>query len=228
MMVAVTVTHRSDAARAEPSPPAVRATRATWRDPRLAVGLALVCGSVLVGVRVMAGADDTVPVLAARGPLAAGQQVTTEDLVGVRLRFTSAADADRYLGADTDLGEDSVLVRAVGAGELVPRAALAPEAERALVELPISLDPGRVPAAVRTGSTVDVWVSSGRDQREPSALAEQLLSGVPVLSASRPGGAGPGGLRQVVVGVPAADESRLARVVSRLTDESLLLVRRPG
>ena len=227
-MVAVTVSHRSDAARVEPSPPAVRATRPTWRDPRLAVGLALVCGSVLLGARVMAGADDTVAVLAARAPLAAGQQVTAEDLAAVRLRFTSAADADRYLGADTDLGDGSVLVRAVGAGELVPRAAVVPEAERALVELPISLDPGRVPAAVRTGSTVDVWVSSGHGENKPSALAEQLLSGVPVLSASRPVSAGPGGLRQVVVGVSAADESKLARVVSRLADDSLLLVRRPG
>lgn len=176
----------------------------------------------------MAGADDTVPVLAARAPLAAGQQVKAEDLAAVRLRFTSAADADRYLGADTDLGEGSVLIRAVGAGELVPRAAVAPEAEGALIELPISLDPGRVPAAVRTGSTVDVWVSSAPEAKKPSARAEQLLSGVPVLSASRAVGAGPGGLRQVVVGVPATDESRLARVVSRLTDDSLLLVRRPG
>ena len=210
------------------SPPAIRGTRPTWRDPRLAVGLALVCISVLVGARVLAAADDSAPVLAARAPLAAGQRVAEEDLVTVRLRFASDEDADRYLGAGTDLGEDAVLVRAVGAGELLPRAALTSDGEAGLVEVPLSLDPGRVPAAVRAGSTVDVWVSSSGDGEGGSGRAERLLSGVPVLWTSRPVAAGPGGLRQVVVGVPSADEPRLARVVPRLVDESLLLVRRPG
>jgi Flp pilus assembly protein CpaB len=227
-MGGVSLTSRTVAERPESSAPARRAGRATWRDPRLAVGLALVCLSVLVGVRVMAGADDTVPVLAAAAPLAAGQRLTADDLVTVRLRFSSSADADRYLAGDAELDDGSVLLRAVGAGELVPRAAISTEAEVALVELPLALDPGRVPAAVRAGSTVDVWGSAPPARADALAGADQLLSGVPVLAASRPGGTGPGGLRQVVVGVPVADEARLARVISRLADQSLIVVRRPG
>jgi Flp pilus assembly protein CpaB len=225
-MVAVSLAQRPGV-RPEPSPPATRAARAGWRDPRLAVGLALVCLSVLVGVRVLAEADDTVPVLAAGAALAAGQPVTAEDLVTVRLRFDAAAEADRYLAGDTELQDGSVLLRPVGAGELVPRAALSGPGETALVELPLAVDPGRVPSGVRAGSTVDVWVGepgAGKHAGE----AELLLAEVPVLAASRPAAAGPSGLRQVVVGVPVRDDAGLARVVARLGDESLLIVRRPG
>ena len=205
------------------SPAATRARRPSWRDPRLAVGLVLVCVSVLVGARVLASADDTVAVLAARDSLAAGQRVGPEDFTEVRLRFSSAEDADRYLDAADELPAGAVLLRPVGSGELVPRTAVSSD-EPGLVELPLSLDPGRVPSSVRTGSVVDVWVSG---DGEGAGRTEQLLTGVPVLSVSRAGGLGSGGLRQVVVGIPAADESSLGEVVGRLHG-SLLLVRRPG
>src|SRR5687768_2156746 len=99
------------------SPPAIRAYRPSWRDPRLAVGLALVCLSVLVGARVLASADDTVAVYAARESLVAGQRVTAEELTEVQLRFTSEEDADRYLAAGDELPKDAVLLRPVGPGE---------------------------------------------------------------------------------------------------------------
>src|SRR3954447_17822468 len=106
------------------SPPVVRSRRPGWRDPRLAVGLVLVCLSVLLGARLFATADDTVAVLAARNPLVAGQQVSAADLTTVRVRFGSAQAADLYLPADAALPEGTVLRRDVGAGELLPRAGL--------------------------------------------------------------------------------------------------------
>jgi Flp pilus assembly protein CpaB len=224
----VSASTRAGAPGGTTSPPAVRPSRTAWRDPRLALGLLLVCGCVLVGARVLARADETVAVLAARAPLAAGEQVSAEDLVSERLRFGSSRDADRYLPAAADLGSDTVLLRPVGAGELVPRAALGTAGDDALVELPLSLEPGRVPASVTVGSTVDVWVSSPPARGRSSAPAERLLSGVPVLAASRPSSAGTGGTAQVVVGVPVGDQRGVAEVVSRSSDGSLLLVRRPG
>ncbi len=212
------------------SPAALRVRRAGWRDPRLVVGLALVALSVLVGVRVMAGAEATVPVLAARGPLAAGQRVGADDLVPVQVRFTSEADADRYLpgeaGAAAPLPAGAVLLRPVGAGELVPRSAVATAGGDGLVELPLTVDAGRVPAAVRAGSTVDVWVSSASRDKGRSST-ELLLEAVPVLDVSA-GGAQPGALRQVVVGVGTTDQGRLDEVVGLAADESLVLVRRSG
>lgn len=205
------------------SPAAIRARRPSWRDPRLAVGLALVCVSVLVGARVLASADDTVAVLAARSDLVAGQALSGEELTEVRLRFTSDEDADRYLAAGDELPEGTVLLRPVGPGELVPRTALSTEAG-GHVEVPLSLDPGRVPASVRAGSMVDVWVTAGE---EGGRRSEKLLSEVPVLSVSRAGGLGSGGLRQVVVGIPSGDESQVDQVIARL-GRSLVVVRRPG
>jgi Flp pilus assembly protein CpaB len=224
-MVAVSLPARPAAA-GSLSPPALRGRRPSWRDPRLAVGVLLVVGSVLVGARVLAGADDTVPVLAAREPLAAGQRLEQGDLETVRLRFDSEADADRYLPGDASVPEGGVLLRAVGAGELLPRTALDAAGARPLSELPLSVDPGRVPAGVRAGSVVDVWVAPAVEgETEP----EQLLEEAPVLAASRAGATGPGGMRQVVVGVPVDAEPQLARVVARLGgDAALVVVRRPG
>lgn len=205
------------------SPAAVRARRPSWRDPRLAVGLTLVCVSVLVGARVLASADDTVAVLAAGGDLVAGQTLSAEELTEVRVRFTSDEDADRYLAAGDELPEGAVLLRPVGPGELVPRTALSTEAG-GHVEVPLSLDPGRVPASVRAGSVVDVWVTAGE---EGGRRSEKLLAEVPVLSVSRAGGLGSGGMRQVVVGIPSGDESEVDQVIARL-GRSLVVVRRPG
>jgi len=212
------------------SPAALRARRPSWRDPRLVVGIVLLCGSVLAGARILDGADETVAVLAVRGPLAAGQVIEPSELTTVRLRFADEADADRYLPGGADLG-DAVALRSLGAGELLPRDAVGNGGAAALAELPLTLRVGRVPAAVRVGSSVDVWSA------EPAldaaggagrADAELLLEDVPVLSSGRSAGAAGGGLRQVVVGVPDTGEPQMARIVSRLSEDALLLVRRPG
>ncbi len=72
----------------------------------------------------------------------------------------------------------------------------------------------RPPGSGRTGTTQDA-----------SGLSTRLLSGVPVLSLGR--GATAGQARQVVVGVPVTEEDRLARIATRITEGSLLLVGRP-
>lgn len=205
------------------SPPALRTRRPSWRDPRLAIGLALVCISVVVGSRVLAASDDTVGVLAARHDLAAGQRVERGDLVEVRLRFTSDEDADRYLAGGEELPAGTVLLRPVGPGELVPRSALGADGE--LLELPLAVDPGRVPASVQVGAVVDVWVAPGG--QGTGGTTDRLLTDVPVLAVSGAGGLGANGMRQVVVGVPAEDQDALSDVVKRLHG-SLLVVRRQG
>ncbi|WP_162529638.1 SAF domain-containing protein [Nocardioides caldifontis] len=214
---------RTPAATTPTSPPATRGPRPSWRDPRLAAGLLLVFGSVLVGAKVLAGADDTVAVLTAARPLASGQELRADDLGTVRLRFEDEAEADRYLTGDVDAAVGAVLVRPVGQGELVPRAALGGTTD-GLVELPLSVDPGRVPSSVRAGSVVDVWATGSEETATDEQAAERVLSAVPVLSVSR--GAG---TRQVVVGVAGDDEDLVAGVVGRLGGEaSVLVVARSG
>jgi hypothetical protein len=196
------------------------------------VGLLLVFGSVLLGSRVLASADDTVPVLAAGSPLVAGQRVDEDSLTTVRIRFATEADADLYLAADADLPDDAMLLRAVPAGELLPRSAVSGGGAAELVELPLAVDPARVPTGVRTGSVVDVWVAplavTGDPDGPVRVKAEKLLEEVPVLAAPGIASTGAGGLRQVVVGVPAG-ETDVASVVASLGDGTgVVLVRHPG
>jgi hypothetical protein len=209
------------------SPAALRARRPSWRDPRLVIGIVLLCGSVLAGARILDGADDTVAVLALRAPVAAGQAIEPSELTSIRMRFADEADADRYLPGGSDLG-DVVALRPLGAGEIVPRSAVG-AGGATLVELPLTLRPGRVPSDVRVGSSVDVWAAPLTQESAESgdAEAELLLADVPVVSSGRSAAAAGGGLRQVVVGVPRADERRMAGIVARLSEEALLLVGRP-
>ncbi len=226
------------------SPPARRAARPGWRDPRFAVGLVLVALSVLVGVRVVEGRDDTTPVLAAARPLAAGEELAPDDVTVVEVRFTSAGDADRYLPADgtvTSAGsEPIVLTRGIGAGELLPRTATSAGAV-ADVQVPLAVPLGRVPSTVQVGSVVDVWAtadpadalaSSTGEAEEPTATAqgragaERVLREVPVLALGRGQGLGPDSEIRVVVGVPDRGDT-VAEVVRTVATSGVLVVHRP-
>lgn len=207
------------------SPPAHRPTRPTWRDPRLLVGIALVAGSVLVGAQLLARADDTVSVWTARGDLTAGAPLEVGDLERSELRFGSDAVARRYLPGTEAPPPGLVLVHDVAAGELVPRSAVGPRAAEELAQLPIALASDAVPAGLRVGERVDVWVTrpAGPGQ-EPGAV--RVLQQVQVVAApSSTSSLGPSATRQVVVGVPQ-DDAVLARALAQLADGAAVLVRR--
>src|SRR4051812_3672766 len=80
-----------------PVPRRVRPPR--WLDLRLVLGVLLVLGSVLLGARVVAAADATVPVWSAAGDLAAGTVLTADDLVPVDVRLDDVARS--YLSTAT-------------------------------------------------------------------------------------------------------------------------------
>ena len=225
-------TQQIDSPGAAVPPPAVRLVRPGWRDPRLVVGVLLVCGSVLLGARLLATGDDTTPVWATRSAVAAGAAVDRDDLQVVRVRFDPGEDARRYLAADQPLGKALVATRDLGEGELVPAAAVDADAE-ALRELPLTLPAGSVPPGAEVGSRVDVWVvprEGGAAASTGSGSGSQsggrlLLEDVAVLALSRSGVGGPEALRQVVVGVDAGTD--VARVVDALGRGTALLVGRP-
>ena len=123
------------------TPAARRVTSPGWRDPRLWLGLAIVAASVLVGGLVLGTSDDTVPVWAAADPLGAGHVLTADDLAVRRVRFDDANAFALYFRADEQLPADLRLSRDVGAGELVPRAAVGPAAAGDLRQVPVSVPP---------------------------------------------------------------------------------------
>lgn len=180
-------------------PAATRATRPGWRDARLWIGIALVAASVLVGARLLGGADDTVEVWAAARDLPAGVPITEDDLVVHRVRFEDGED--RYLEVGDDLGDDQVLLRALGEGELLPAAALG-EPDQELQEVPFAVAGTAVPPSVDAGSVVDVWIITSGNGGADKGEARRVLDDVLVVAAPRADDSfGPSTERQIVVGV---------------------------
>ncbi|GAB7193705.1 flagellar protein FlgA [Kineococcus sp. NUM-3379] len=208
-----------------PPPRATRLRAPSWRDPRLLVGLSLVLGSVVLGARVVATADRTVPVWAVVGPVAAGQSIGAGNLRVAEVRL--GEDVQRaYLPASAAPATDWVALRTVAAGELLPRASVGRAAD--LAARPVSLPLDSLPAGVAVGGQVDVWttgaVVEGRADLPGTAPAgpEQLLAGVEV-SAVSSAGAGLGTRRSadVQVLVPAG---RLPGLLTSLASGTQLVV----
>jgi Flp pilus assembly protein CpaB len=197
-----------------PSPRRVRTPR--WLDLRLVLGVLLVLGSVLIGARVVAAADATVPVWAASGDLAAGTVLSAEDLRPVEVRLDDAAAG--YLATSTR-PEGRTLARPVHRGELLPRSAL--DRPPALVQLALPVQAGYVPPGLDRGRLVDVYAVTGSGSASSAGAASgsrvaAVLLGVPVQAVS---GRSEGVLStptttvQVVVSLPA---DRVSDVLSAI------------
>lgn len=144
-----------------PAPVATRLRRPSWKDPRLAVGVLLILGSTVAGGRVFAAADDSTAYYAARHVLTPGDPITAADLTVVRADLDVEAG---YLDADRPVGGDLLALRTVGPGELLPLDALG--TRTALTTQPVGIAVrGDLPAAVRKGARVDIWVADA----EPGA-----------------------------------------------------------
>jgi hypothetical protein len=203
------------------APPAVRAGRPGWRDPRLWIGVALVAASVLVGARLLGGADRTIEVWAASGDLAAGQPVSQDDLVARRVDFAEDVDADRYLQVSDDLPDAATLARAVGAGELVPSAAFG-RAGAGLLEVPIWALAEAIAPNVVAGSVVDVWVTPADHVGDAAVVLDDVV----VVAAPRSEESfGPGGNRQLLIGVGDRDKAGIGPALAAAHDGRISITR---
>ena len=211
--------------------PAQRVRRPGWRDPRLWIGVVLVAGSVVAGARLLAAADDTVQVWAAATDLGAGARLTEEDLVAARVRFADEDTQAGYYTVDDELPADLQLVHGLGAGELVPRAAVGSAADSGLVEVPIAVEPEQVPSSVATGSVVDVYVVAAPDPEAevtaPAPADGPALAGVTVVDAPALAESfGTTGRRQLVLAVPEADAAPFFALLGSYDTAVLTVVRR--
>lgn len=208
--------------------PAVRAPRPGWRDARLWVGAAIVAVSVIGGARLVGAADDSVPVWAVASDLGAGDTVTPDDLVSRQVRFADAGQLEEYFRADAELPADLSLSRGVGAGELLPRAAVGATAETGTLQLPVAVDAALVPPSVGSGSVVDVHLTGAAGDRPRAAgKARPVLAAVSVLEAPPlDEGFAVSGKRQLVLGVTEEDAARFFRLVGGLDAPALTVVRR--
>ena len=176
----------------------------------------------------MAAADDTVGVWAVARDLPAGASLGDGDLERRQVRFPDEATADSYLAAADEVPAAATLNRPVSAGELLPRAAIAEQAARDLVEVPISVAVDDLPATVRQGSVVDVWVAP-----KVGAVSGQRPTAVPVLTdvvvVAVPRGSNslaPESTRQVIVGVPADRADELGKALGGISDGRVVIARK--
>jgi Flp pilus assembly protein CpaB len=200
----------------------VRNRRARWKDGRLVLGVLLVAITALAGAKLLSSADDTTTVWAADRDLPAGTKLTSDDLTSKRVRFTSSDEAERYVDADANL-KGLVVVRAIGAGEFVPREAAVTQTENDHTELPLSVAAGRLPSDTAVGDQVDVWVVP-KDQDQP---AKKLWDTIRVVQVDTVKGvAGGTARRQVLVGLDPADLPRLPAALAAMSSGEPVLVRR--
>jgi len=155
---------------AESQSPAARRLRPpSWLDLRLVVGVLLVLVAVLVGARVVAGADKSTRIWGIARDVASGTTLKAGDLRAVRVRLYD--DAGRYLSAATSpVGH--VVNRDLRTGDLLPSSALGAASSGVLVGLPV--DPANLPAGLGRGDRIAIYASDPK--------ASKAIPPVPVLS----------------------------------------------
>ncbi|MGY2874015.1 hypothetical protein ACVW00_001205 [Marmoricola sp. URHA0025 HA25] len=211
------------------APPARRVQPPGWRDPRLVAGVVIVAACVLLGARVLASADDTIAVWSLRHDVPAGSTVDRGDLAVTRVHF-SGGGAEQYLLASTAQGALGTATHDLAAGELLARSAVSSDDRADLVEVPLSVAPDDLPASVREGALVDVWVTPkvadpGADRvRARLALDDVVVVAVPAARDSL----APRTTQQVIVGADRATAADLADALGELADGRVVLTRQAG
>lgn len=207
------------------SPAARRLATPSWLDARFVLGLLLVLISVVVGSRVLAGADRSDRVYAVTRNIAAGNALTESDLRVVRVRLLD--NQAGYVSAAGPKPLGYTLDRAVGANELLPRLALrnGDPPDVRLVTVPASAH--HYPAALAHGDLVDLYLSAKGTGSAATRTPVLVLSRVAVDAvyggnSSRLPTAGDAG---IVLRVPASD---VARVVAAAQGGALDVVRIPA
>lgn len=131
-----------------------------WVDPRFLIGLTLVAASVVGVYLVVADAEDSTAVYAARSSLAVGDRISAEDLVATSVRL---GGADEFYLSPSQLPAGGLIVtRTVVAGELVPASALGTRAGASVTSVVLELR-GALAATIGPGAVVDVWAARATD-----------------------------------------------------------------
>ena len=172
-----------------------------WFDPRFSIGIGLVITAIIGVVAVVANADTTTPVFAAREPLAVGDTISRSNLVTVHVRLGNTAE--HYLTAAALPADGLVITRTVATGELVPMSAVGTQAGATLTNIVVALQ-GALPASIGPGSVVDIWSARAGEQGRFGAPAV-LVDGAEIVRLVASGGFMTGDGVSVEIQVPKND-----------------------
>lgn len=129
--------------------------RAFWSDARFLLGVVLIAASIAGVWLIVTAARQTTPVFAAAHTIVPGEAVAADDLRVVEVALGQTGEA---YAAPATLQPGMIAVRTVEAGELVPLSAVGDPARAATTTIGLR-SAGDVPAAVTTGTVVEVWAA---------------------------------------------------------------------
>jgi hypothetical protein len=206
-----------------PTPRAARLPRARWLDPRLLLGLLLVLLSVVLGAKIVSGADERVQVWSVTRDLGADTLLSGDDLEVTAVRLDGSAR--HYVAATEDL-EGMALARPVSEGELLPVSAVAsPEAQ---VQRRIVIEVDRVGVAgLSKGQVVDLYAVRETPAGDSASAPELVLAEVTVAEDVRSGGSGFGGGGSTAGVALMVDKDDVAKVIGAADGGSVYVVQVP-
>lgn len=200
-----------------------RLKRPSWKDPRLIVGILLVLASVAGVISLLAGADRTTEVFAARNSIAVGERLTAENVVRTKVRLGDTEQ--HYIPSASGLPEDTVAIQRIGKDQLVPRTSLG--TVDALDRKPVALTVSEVlPAQAVAGARVDVWVAQP-DARNGFSEPTLLLSGAEIAEVAE-GSTALGSNKTTILMVLVEDSNMPALLGAQANDAKISVVWNPG
>ncbi|WP_247595312.1 hypothetical protein [Actinomyces procaprae] len=179
--------------------PRGRVRRPTWRDPRLAGGVALIGAAVALGAWAVNAAADTEQIYVLAHDVAPGTDLAAD---GVLALVDSHPGTDAYVAAG-ELPQDAVATRSLQAGELLPSGAVGRAADVNLRSVMLTLASG-LPTGTGAGAIVDLWAlpATQATAQEPGT-ADVVARGLLIASVGETGSSLMGGTSvQVEVLVP--------------------------
>lgn len=120
------------------------------------LGVVLVLGSVLIGAKVVSGANHSYRMLAVTRDLAAGTLLNRDEVRTVRVQLPDRGHGI-YLSGEPDEVVGRQLSRALASGELIPISALRSAAALTTVTVPFDADAA---PALAPGQRVEIWLST--------------------------------------------------------------------
>ncbi len=198
--------------------PKERRPRSFWFDPRFGIGIALVALSVIGVVSIVASADSSVQVFAARSALSPGERIVAADLVSKSVRLGDVGAS--YLTAARLPAGGLVVTRTVSAGELIPASAVGTVAGTRVASVVVTVQ-GALPRSVVAGAVVELWSAAQTEDRSfgpPTVLASAATVVRVIAPDGIVAGHGGGGVEVLV------QRSRLASVLEAIANEDAVSI----
>jgi hypothetical protein len=183
--------------------------------------MVLVVASLLGVLALVNVSDDTVSVWAVRSDIVAGAEVTESQLTATSVHMP---DLDPYLTTSDVIAPGLVATHDFASGELLTKAGVAPADEagrQRIVTLPVLRN--QMPAALKVGDRVDVYVVERGADGEPAAAPRLVLRSAIVTGVDDDSGAFGGSSLDVGVAL-SVDSAQVADVVAAQAHGTVTLV----